>query len=875
GKTFWTRFVSVFRSYIVRYSLLGDLPCDISHLQNALDFAFVVINENFVNGKANQAKNLLYNIADLGRSKHKFVHLDSKSFTKDPFYTKDTRDIFREFFGPATEKASYVRVYLLSPVYMRFGRSIVRCLELWKDAPEIDPSDDSYYIPPAPLEPRTDDSPDSPQKGPLLCAAHLEDCNMKYYQQFVVGSPNTPVALDIWGTGDPRRCEPGNPLYNPAAPLLSDWRIGLTCEKFQEFYIYCSTNFVKPEEQCADCRSLAKKARKKLKKKLKKQVMNMESVDGSKITGTSDLDIEVNKSTESRDLAVAKPTQMFKETDTSSHNLCAKHSQINSQTGKDKNGALGSGGDHSCNGSGSQAVAPVNGSSGKRECFTSTAVTFRKQEEITLPCPKRKSSDGKMVFEVMTKSDPVTACKEIRIFVKEIDVSKLAASGETNPRRILGGSQPPPLNADHIRQLVPGLPPGFVWAEGSKWCAAYVDYSAMDASGEKSPTRFILKVFNPNIYVAKESNFALLKYVVQRKRRPSAGWVLGEDDVFTWCQGLRKEDLEQLGMTTFTISTGMGLEDSLLPAEQKTRTRLPGAELSVMSQRAIEKEIQMCNMLTQAWQNSKANEKSVDFIDIDPDDMDYGQPSAADSLAAGLGLGNTVTTFNTGDTAGGDSSSALTKKSAKGKKGKKESKKLAKATTPQAPPVDYTNIDPMTAALHKTIATISGNPPNLNPPKVVNPTELGLPEGCDVIGICARDPDGTSKYLLTARDPYDTKTAQILKDLGYETIDFGLSQYEQPYTPQAPLPVGEQVDMAIKALEAQEAKEAAAKDQGSRPLSVCANCKSREPVPKTYKKCQRCKDEAVIEARYYCGRKCQGEDWLARHREEHKSGTLH
>nr|KAG5698163.1 hypothetical protein BaRGS_030526 [Batillaria attramentaria] len=594
---------------------------------------------------------------------------------------------------------------------------------------------------------------------------------MKYYQQFVVGSPNTPVALDIWGTGDPRRCEPGNPLYNPAAPLLSDWRIGLTCEKFQEFYIYCSTNFVKPEEQCADCRSLAKKARKKLKKKLKKQVMNMESVDGSKITGTSDLDIEVNKSTESRDLAVAKPTQMFKETDTSSHNLCAKHSQINSQTGKDKNGALGSGGDHNCNGSGSQAVAPVNGSSGKRECFTSTAVTFRKQEEITLPCPKRKSSDGKMVFEVMTKSDPVTACKEIRIFVKEI---------------------------------------------------------------------------------------VMLKYVVQRKRRPSAGWVLGEDDVFTWCQGLRKEDLEQLGMTTFTISTGMGLEDSLLPAEQKTRTRLPGAELSVMSQRAIEKEIQMCNMLTQAWQNSKANEKSVDFIDIDPDDMDYGQPTAADSLAAGLGLGNTVTTFNTGDTAGGDSSSALTKKSAKGKKGKKESKKLAKATTPQAPPVDYTNIDPMTAALHKTIATISGNPPNLNPPKVVNPTELGLPEGCDVIGICARDPDGTSKYLLTARDPYDTKTAQILKDLGYETIDFGLSQYEQPYTPQAPLPVGEQVDMAIKALEAQEAKEAAAKDQGSRPLSVCANCKSREPVPKTYKKCQRCKDEAVIEARYYCGRKCQG-----------------
>ena len=50
GRTFWERFVKVFRSYILRYSLLGDLTCDASQLQTTLDFAFTVITTNFVKG---------------------------------------------------------------------------------------------------------------------------------------------------------------------------------------------------------------------------------------------------------------------------------------------------------------------------------------------------------------------------------------------------------------------------------------------------------------------------------------------------------------------------------------------------------------------------------------------------------------------------------------------------------------------------------------------------------------------------------------------------------------------------------------------------------------------------------------------------------
>jgi len=51
----------------------------------------------------------------------------------------------------------------------------------------------------------------------------------------------------------------------------------------------------------------------------------------------------------------------------------------------------------------------------------------------------------------------------------------------------------------------------------------------------------------------------------------------------------------------------------------------------------------------------------------------------------------------------------------------------------------------------------------------------------------------------------------------------------------------------------------------------CANCRKVEKAPGTYKKCERCKGKGT---KFYCGRKCQGEDWISRHREDHASVEL-
>ena len=133
----------------------------------------------------------------------------------------------------------------------------------------MDPSDDSYFTPPPPIQPESDT--EEWNAASVLCDHHLKDCNLKFYQQFVMGSPTNPVSLDFWGAEDPRFVERGNPLWNPDACPKSDWREGLTREKFEEFYAWCifSTSLVKREDQCQDCRT-CRKAKKKQKKRKKK-----------------------------------------------------------------------------------------------------------------------------------------------------------------------------------------------------------------------------------------------------------------------------------------------------------------------------------------------------------------------------------------------------------------------------------------------------------------------------------------------------------------------------------------------------------------------------------------------------------------------------
>ena len=135
----------------------------------------------------------------------------------------------------------------------------------------MEPSDDSYFTAPPPMKSKP--SPGDVDGASALCSHHLQDCNLKFYQQFVMGSSLSPVSLDFWGSEDPRFHEPGNPLWEPGACTKSDWRDGLTRERFEEFYAWClvSDSLVKRENQCQDCRA-CRKAKKKQKKKKKKAV---------------------------------------------------------------------------------------------------------------------------------------------------------------------------------------------------------------------------------------------------------------------------------------------------------------------------------------------------------------------------------------------------------------------------------------------------------------------------------------------------------------------------------------------------------------------------------------------------------------------------
>ncbi|XP_041348944.1 uncharacterized protein LOC121368327 [Gigantopelta aegis] len=61
---------------------------------------------------------------------------------------------------------------------------------------------------------------------------------------------------------------------------------------------------------------------------------------------------------------------------------------------------------------------------------------------------------------------------------------------------------------------------------------------------------------------------------------------------------------------------------------------------------------------------------------------------------------------------------------------------------------------------------------------------------------------------------------------------------------------------------------------GKRKLRVCSNCRLEEDKPKLFKKCQKCKQESIRNARYYCGKECQVTDWISRHKQEHVDGSL-
>ncbi len=121
------------------------------------------------------------------------------------------------------------QVYLVLPLYMRFAGSIVCCLRKWLDTTEeIDPSDNSYWTPPS-NDKETDQQVQHDEIDPAFKIFSLE---------MLSGSPEGPMHLVGWNHGDPRFCDPRNPLYNLKASKRSDWSDNVDITKLRQFYDY-------------------------------------------------------------------------------------------------------------------------------------------------------------------------------------------------------------------------------------------------------------------------------------------------------------------------------------------------------------------------------------------------------------------------------------------------------------------------------------------------------------------------------------------------------------------------------------------------------------------------------------------------------------
>ena len=144
-----------------------------------------------------------------------------------------------------------LQVYILCPIFMRFGGSVCRCLEKWLTAEiQEDPNDDSYWIPP---KEQTKEKPQDLANEICMCDECVEDCGEKFFKEKIDGQANGPQFLKFWKLGDPRFNDPDNPLFAPHMDPLTDWRNSLTAETFKEFLYYAKDKYGSDEDKCEEC----------------------------------------------------------------------------------------------------------------------------------------------------------------------------------------------------------------------------------------------------------------------------------------------------------------------------------------------------------------------------------------------------------------------------------------------------------------------------------------------------------------------------------------------------------------------------------------------------------------------------------------------
>ncbi|GIY10132.1 MYND-type domain-containing protein [Caerostris darwini] len=134
GKVYWLRFLLTFRDHV-------DSTCYHHDTNNKLwSFVFIYIHRQFVEGTYSTVKHFMDNI--FIAAKH-FHNLPEQSFTKNPFYTKESREAFRALLGkPDLEDEIPVPLMgFVCTIYFEFISALICLLKKWVHEPDLSEED--------------------------------------------------------------------------------------------------------------------------------------------------------------------------------------------------------------------------------------------------------------------------------------------------------------------------------------------------------------------------------------------------------------------------------------------------------------------------------------------------------------------------------------------------------------------------------------------------------------------------------------------------------------------------------------------------------------------------------------------------------------
>ncbi|XP_050411840.1 uncharacterized protein LOC126826798 isoform X2 [Patella vulgata] len=402
----------------------------------------------------------------------------------------------------------------------------------WMDAPKQDSDDDSYWIPPEPIEPtlidkKSDEESTLYLNRVLMCESCIEKCGILFLKETQFGSPEGPMHLPLWKFGNPRLEDSENPIYE-ASFSKSDWRDGLVIDEFRDFIYYLKIRYGLPDDKCKSCEKI---------RNAKERMIAFGDDKASKK--------KKKRSRKNKEIEAGKEIENFMDSISGSG---PKVDQLKYLHGFD-------------------ASNPAVNSSLLADKLTDSRVKcFSRKVRIVQSARNGITSGGCKVVKILDES---TRCRETTIYMQcqhlhtEL-LSKKKISELKSERTNI-----------YSPNLVPNLPKKFEWAEGKGWCVAVLNYFEEEKKIHRNYTNFTLKVAGNNKTNVVSIMDCLLKYVVARKSRSCPGWVLDEEDVLTSiidnknCKGM-----------TIIITQGINYREFLTDWEKRTENKVELTKVS-------------------------------------------------------------------------------------------------------------------------------------------------------------------------------------------------------------------------------------------------------------------------------------------------------